>query len=125
MAQQQEAEQQQDAQNTQSSQQKQLQVNEPASQPVAIYPNPPQLAWPTSKPGPRSMLPPPGQKPMPGRTEQVVEVGYNQETGTPSTESPLRSLPDAKTTGPTSFDQTVSQTVLPAVKPQTLKKRKK
>lgn len=114
MAQQQEAEQ----QDTQGSQQKQLQVNEPVSQPAAIYPNPPQFAWPTSKPGPLATPPPPAQKPMPGRTEQVVEVGYNQETGTPGSESPLRSLPDANTTGQTSFDQ-------PRVKEPTLKKRKK
>ncbi len=117
MAQQQEAEQ-QDTQNTQNSQQKQLQVNEMVSPPATIYPNPPQLAWPTSKPGPRSTPPPPAQKPMPGRTDQVVEVGYNQETGTPSSESLLRSLPDANTTGPTAFDQ-------PRVKEPTLKKRKK
>jgi hypothetical protein len=55
---------------------------------------------------------------MPGRTEQVVEVGYNQETGTPSSESLLRSLPDANTTGQTAFDQL-------RVKEPTLKKRKK
>ncbi len=117
MAQQQEAEQ-QDTQNTQDSQQKQLQVNEMVSPPATKYPNPPQLAWPTSKPGPRSTQPPPAQKPMPGRTEQVVEVGYNQETGTPSNESPLRTLPDANTTGQTAFDQ-------PRVKPSGLKRRKK
>jgi len=122
MAQQQEAEQQH---NIQDSQQKQLQVTEQQSLPKTIYPNLPHFAWPTSKPGPRSTPPPPAQKPMPGRTEQVVEVGYHQETGTPGSESLLRSLPDSNTTGPTSFDQTVSQTVLPAVKPQTLKKRKK
>ena len=117
MAQQQEAEQ-QDTQNTQGSQQKQLQVNELVSPPAQKYPNLPQFAWPTSKPGPRSTPPPPGQRPMPGRTEQAVEVGYNQETGTPSTESPLRSLPDANTTGQTSFDQ-------PRVKQPGLKRRKK
>lgn len=117
MAQQQEAKQ-QDTQNTQDSQQKQLQVNELVSPPATIYPNPPQLAWPTSKPGPRAMQPPPGMRPMPGRTEQALEVGYNQETGTPGTESPLRSLPDMNTTGPTSFDQ-------PRVKEPTLKRRKK
>lgn len=114
MAQQQETEQ----QDSQDSQQKQLQVNELVSPPATIYPNPPQFAWPTSKPGPRSTPPPPGTSPMPGRTEQVVEIGYNQETGTPSTESPLRSLPDENTTGQTSFDQ-------PRVKEPTLKKRKK
>ena len=120
MAQQQEAEQQdtQNTQNTQNSQQKQLQVNELVSPPAQKYPNPPQMAWPTSKPGPRSTPPPPGMRPMPGRTEQAVEIGYNQETGTPSTESPLRTLPDATAHGETSFDQ-------PRVQGITLKKRKK
>jgi len=42
---------------------------------------------------------------MPGRTDQVVEVGYNQETGTPITDSPLRSMPDASLKGTTAFDQ--------------------
>jgi len=42
---------------------------------------------------------------MPGRTDQVVEVGYNQETGTPITDSPLRSMPDASLKGQTGFDQ--------------------
>src|SRR6266702_2654255 len=65
----------------------------------------PHFNWPTSKPGPHATQPPPGQKPMPGRTEQVVEIGYNQETGVPGNDSPLRSLPDASLTGPTSFDQ--------------------
>ena len=69
------------------------------------YPNIPHFSWPTSKPGPQTTLPPPGQKLIPGRTEQVVEIGYNQETGVPGNDSPLRSLPDASLTGPTSFDQ--------------------
>ncbi len=115
MAQQQEAEQ-QGTQGTQHTPQ-QLQVTQQEALPQPIYPPAPKFAWPTSKPGPRVTPPPPGQKPMPGRTEQVVEVGYNQETGTPGTDSPLRSLPDASLTGPTSFDQ-------PAVTQQKLKKRK-
>ncbi|HLQ31043.1 MAG TPA: hypothetical protein VK140_17540, partial [Ktedonobacteraceae bacterium] len=53
----------------------------------------------------RATQPPPGQRPMPGRTDQVVEVGYNQETGTPITDSPLRSMPDASLKGQTGFDQ--------------------
>ena len=65
------------------------------------YPN-----WPTSKPGPRSTLPPPGMKSMNAmRSEQVKELGYNQEAGEPSIQSPLRSLPDASMEGRTSFDQ--------------------
>jgi hypothetical protein len=113
MAQQQEAEQ----QGTQRTPQ-QLQVTQRASPSQPIYPPAPNFAWPTSKPGPRITPPPPGQKPMPGRTEQVVEVGYNQETGTPGTGSPLRASLDANLTSPPSFDQ-------PAVTPQALKKRKK
>ena len=65
----------------------------------------PRFNWPISKPGPWVTTPPPGQKPLPGRTEQMVEIGYNQETGTPSTEHPLRSMPDASLKGRTSFDQ--------------------
>jgi hypothetical protein len=77
----------------------------------------PKFSWPTSKPGPETTQPPPGEKPMPGRTEQNVELGYNQETGTPSTESPLRSLPDAATHGSTSFD-------LPTVQDRLRKRRR-
>lgn len=62
--------------------------------------------WPTSKQGPRSTPPPPGMRSIiPIRAEQVAEIGYNQATGEPGTESPFRSLPDANATGPTGFDQ--------------------
>ncbi len=62
--------------------------------------------WPTSKPGPRSTPPPPGMRSINAlRSEQVKEVGYNQETGEPGVASPLRSMPDQSMTGPTSFDQ--------------------
>jgi hypothetical protein len=65
------------------------------------YPN-----WPTSKPGPRSTLPPPGMRSINAmRSEQVKELGYNQETGEPGVQSPLRSQPDASIEGQTSFDQ--------------------
>ena len=74
MAQQQKAE----PQNTEHTQQLPVTQWESPSQPV--YPLAPKFAWPTSKPGPRVTPPPPGQKPMPGRTEQVVEGGYNPET---------------------------------------------
>jgi hypothetical protein len=78
-----------------------------------IKPNYP--TWPTSKPGPGVTTPPPGMRSInPMRSEQVTEVGYNQETGTPSVESPARSLPDESLTGPTSFDQ--SQTVQDATR---------
>jgi len=50
-------------------------------QPLQIQGNLPRFDWPTSKPGPRVTQPPPGQKPMPGRTDQVVEIAFNQDTG--------------------------------------------
>ena len=63
-------------------------------------------SWPHSKPGPRSTPPPPGMRSTHQfRTEQVTEVGYNQETGEPGVQSPLRSLPDAQTAEQASFDQ--------------------
>jgi hypothetical protein len=69
--------------------------------------------WPTSKPGPRSKPPMPGTRSINKlRSEQFMEVGYNQQTGEPVTQTPLRSLPDAHTTGPSSFDQPTAQDVL-------------
>lgn len=65
------------------------------------YPN-----WPTSKPGPLATQPPPGQRSINAlRSEQVAEIGYNQETGEPSTQHPLRSMPDPSLKGRTAFDQ--------------------
>lgn len=65
--------------------------------------------WPTSVPGPRATPPPPGMRPINAiRPEQVAEVGYNQETGEPSTLDPHRALPDASQ-GPTSTDQPTAQ----------------
>lgn len=55
---------------------------------------------------------------MPSRTEQMIEIAYNQETGTPSTDSPDRTMPDASLKGRTAFDQ--QETAQEA-----LKKRKK
>jgi hypothetical protein len=44
--------------------------------------------WPTSKRGPQATPPPPGTRSInPLRPEQLAEVGYNQETGEPETES--------------------------------------
>jgi hypothetical protein len=81
-----------------------------------IKPNFPE--WPTSKRGPMSTPPPPGMRSInPIRPEQVAEVGYNQETGEPSTQSPLRTQPDETRTGLTSFDQTETAQ-------ETLRKRK-
>ncbi|GCE10560.1 hypothetical protein [Tengunoibacter tsumagoiensis] len=69
--------------------------------------------WPTSKPGPRSTPPPPGMAPSGARRpEQVVELGYNQVSGEPGSDSPFRSLPDAHTSGPTSSDLLTAQEAL-------------
>lgn len=37
--------------------------------------------WPTSQPGPRVTDPPPGQRRMRVRTEQVVKIGYDAAQG--------------------------------------------
>lgn len=67
------------------------------------------LDWPTSVPGPRSTPTPPGMRPINAvRPEQVVEVGYNQVTGEPSTTDPRRALPDASQ-GPASPDLPTAQ----------------
>jgi hypothetical protein len=59
------------------------------------YPN-----WPTSRPGPLASQPGVGQQPINAlRREQMVEVGYNQETGTPRTQSatgPMRICKDER-----------------------------
>jgi len=67
-----------------------------------VYPE-----WPTSKHGPRATTPPQGQRPINAiRAEQVVEVGYNQATGEPATQDPVRYNPDeAKVGKDTGFDQ--------------------
>ncbi len=44
---------------------------------------PPLPPWPTSKPGPMVTEPPPRQKRVPHRTEQVIEIDYDQEHGAP------------------------------------------
>jgi len=63
------------------------------------------LKWPSSEPGPQVTQPPPGQKPMRGRTDQMLEVGYDQEHGVPSVLAPERSLPDQSVKGNISPDQ--------------------
>ncbi len=45
---------------------------------------PPLPPWPTSKRGPMVTEPPPGQKLVPLRTDQVVEIDYDQERGVPA-----------------------------------------
>ena len=42
---------------------------------------PPLPQWPTSKRGPMVTEPPPGTRRMPLRSEQVVEINYDQEQG--------------------------------------------
>lgn len=49
------------------------------------YKLPPLPHWPTSRPGPLVTEPPPGTKRVPLRTEQVVELDYDQERGVPVT----------------------------------------
>ena len=54
---------------------------------------PPLPPWPTSKRGPLVTEPPPGQKRVPLRSEQVVEIGYDQERGVPSVPVSERTMP--------------------------------
>ena len=73
--------------------QKEVQIKpENQEQQLQVRGTVPHFSWPRSKPGPQATPPPPGQKPVPQRTDQVVEIGYNQETGTPSTEQPANCL---------------------------------
>lgn len=55
---------------------------------------PPLPPWPTSKPGPMVTEPPPGQRRVPLRTDQVVEIDYDQERGMPVVPVPERSMPE-------------------------------
>ncbi len=64
--------------------------------------------WPTSRPGPEVTEPPPGQKRVATRREQVAEVGYNQETGSPVSKSSVRTQPDISQ-GSVSPDQEISE----------------
>ena len=83
----------------------------------ANYPN-----WPTSIPGPQATQPPPGMRTIGlTRPEQNEEVGYDQETGTPSTEDAARYLPDSSMQGRTSFDQL--ETTQPPAGPRRKKDR--
>ena len=45
---------------------------------------PPLPPWPTSKRGPMVTEPPIGTKRVPLRTEQVIEIDYDQELGVPA-----------------------------------------
>lgn len=42
---------------------------------------PPLPRWPTSKRGPLVTEPPPGTRRMPLRSEQTIEINYDQERG--------------------------------------------
>jgi hypothetical protein len=64
--------------------------------------------WPTSKPGPQVTEPPPGQKRVATRREQVAEIGYNQETGEPGVLASARSEADESIQGSVSPDQVQS-----------------
>ncbi len=61
------------------------------SKPVTRLRIPPLPHWPNSKPGPMVTEPPPGQRRMPLRTDQVVEIAYDQERGMPGVPVPERS----------------------------------
>jgi hypothetical protein len=63
------------------------------NKPVTRYKIPPLPPWPTSKQGPLVTEPPPGQRRMPLRTDQVVEIDYDQERGMPVVPVPERSMP--------------------------------
>lgn len=71
-------------------QEKQLEITQEAQEtqetqkrPVALQksPFPPLPKWPTSRRGPLVTEPPTGSRRMPLRTDQVVEIGYDQEHG--------------------------------------------
>ncbi len=57
-----------------------VQPNGDHRQPKPTYPS-----WPTSTAGPRATSPPPGMKPLPTRTDQMVYECYDQERGMPCT----------------------------------------
>ena len=56
--------------------------------------------WPTSKPGPGVTLPPPGQKALSMRTDQMVYACYDQERGRPCVPAPTRVVQENRTRTP-------------------------
>src|SRR5690348_5120665 len=56
--------------------------------------------WSTSKPGTRATLPPPGQRPLSVRTDQMVYAGTDQELGIPCVPPPTRVVPENQTRAP-------------------------
>jgi hypothetical protein len=93
-------------QHASGSEQQALQQTAPGENRVVQGIEPDYPSWPTSKPGPQSTLPRTGTRSINAfRPEQVVEIGYDRETGESSVDSPQRSVPDVPIHGPTSFDQ--------------------
>lgn len=76
---------------------------EKAIQPVSKIP--PLPAWPVSKAGPEVTPPPPGETPMPTRTDQMVEVAYDMETGVSSARVPAHLTPNVTLPGASSYNQ--------------------
>lgn len=72
---------------------------EKAIQPIAKLP--PLPSWPTSKPGPEATPPQPGERPLPTRTDQMIEVAYNMETGVSSARLPDNAVPNIALPGET------------------------
>lgn len=59
-----------------------------------LFPYP---SWPTSKPGPQVTPRLPGQKPMPGRSDQMVYEAYDQVRGRPMLATPEKvGAPDSE-----------------------------
>lgn len=51
--------------------------------------------WPTSKAGPAITPPPPGQHPLPGRTDQMIYECYDQERGISCDLLPMEAVQEA------------------------------
>ena len=76
---------------------------EKAIQPVSSIP--PLPTWPTSKAGPQATPPPAGEKPTPTRTDQMVEIAYDMETGVSSARAPAHLTPNVTLPGASSYNQ--------------------
>lgn len=76
---------------------------EKAIQPITKIP--PLPAWPTSKAGPQVTPPPPGEKAVSTRTDQMVEIAYDMETGVSSARMPAHTTPDVTLPGASSYNQ--------------------
>lgn len=64
-------------------------------QPTSDYRQLAHPSWPTSKPGPEITPPPPGQYPLPGRTDQMIYGRYDQELGMPCGALPTVTVQEA------------------------------